>query len=357
MKKNLPALLLLTSISTLTGFTQADVAKVNAEAMQGQTPKTSVYTPDNSEIEYLVLNDTAIIMGDIAVGSQQEIQSKGISTLEVKDFDQLNTLSDELTAKAAWAGATTWPNSVVPFVIDASSQPDAAVIRAGMDLIASQTGVRFVQRNNQTNYLRIFKGQGCWSFIGRKGGQQNLSIGPGCAWKKTVAHELMHALGFLHEQSRADRDNFVRINYNNIQDGRAGQFNKKGPITTSVGSYDYHSVMHYGHKAFSKNGKPTIVSLDPNIPNQQLGKSNGLTNKDIAAIRNKYGSGNASPLTAFENCDFTGWSAKIPEGHHNLKFLKTKGFVNDQMSHLKLHLDGEFACIKMWDGAETTLKL
>ncbi len=76
------------------------------------------------------------------------------------------------------------------------------------------------------------------------GGKQDLSLlAGGCTWKGIVAHELMHALGlwfnlifkiskamldsfqilkkgFGHEQCRADRDNFVTVNYANIQPGR-----------------------------------------------------------------------------------------------------------------------------------------
>lgn len=59
----------------------------------------------------------------------------------------------------------------------------------------------------------------CWSQVGIRGGKQQLSLGSGCENKGRAIHELMHSLGFLHEQSRQDRDEHVTILYQNIQDG------------------------------------------------------------------------------------------------------------------------------------------
>lgn len=89
------------------------------------------------------------------------------------------------------------------------------------------TCVRFVPWNGKTkDYLLIWPikyPKGCWSFVGRFGGAQILSLqppdetGPNCLGTEGRAiHELMHALGVFHEQSRWDRDKFVKVHVDNI---------------------------------------------------------------------------------------------------------------------------------------------
>ena len=64
----------------------------------------------------------------------------------------------------------------------------------------------------------------------------------------------------MHEQSRPDRDSYVRIIWDNIKDGLESQFRlATGSLTYDV-PYDGLSVMHYGNYYFSKNGKRTIAS-------------------------------------------------------------------------------------------------
>ena len=64
--------------------------------------------------------------------------------------------------------------------------------------------------------------------VGDQQGRQNLSIGTGCDYKAIIEHELLHALGFYHEQSRTDRDDYVTIHWDEILQGMYGPAQTRG---------------------------------------------------------------------------------------------------------------------------------
>ncbi|KAK5980945.1 Zinc metalloproteinase [Trichostrongylus colubriformis] len=118
--------------------------------------------------------------------------------------------------------------------------------------------------NKAENSIVLIKEEGCWSYVGRVGGEQPLSLGDGCDQAGIAAHELGHALGLFHTMSRYDRDTFITPVIENVEEGFVDQYIKETPETTSnYGyTYDYGSIMHYGASSASHNKKPTMVAND-----------------------------------------------------------------------------------------------
>lgn len=88
--------------------------------------------------------------------------------------------------------------------------------------IENKTCIRFRPRENgEPAYVFIAQGipdSGCYSMLGRLGVAQQLNLEiPGCITKGIAMHEMLHAIGFYHEQSREDRDDYVSINWDNIE--------------------------------------------------------------------------------------------------------------------------------------------
>ncbi|KRY00141.1 Zinc metalloproteinase dpy-31, partial [Trichinella pseudospiralis] len=133
---------------------------------------------------------------------------------------------------------------------------------------------------------------GCASNVGRNPMKepQYVSLSLDCMKLGVIAHEVAHALGFWHEQSRPDRDRFVNVVWRNIDEGSLAQFLKEQ--TREVDSkgipYDYGSIMHYRSKAFAKNGD--LYTLLTNVQNYQrtIGQRDHLSFNDIRLMNQIY---------------------------------------------------------------------
>lgn len=178
-----------------------------------------------------------------------------------------------------------WPEGKIPYLISNKySNAGKRLIKKAMQHWQNETCVSFVKRTTEEDYIYIVKGSGCCSFVGRRRGQQALSLGSGCLRFGIITHELGHAVGFWHEQNRPDRSIYVDVIYDNVERQRELNFALKSrkEITTFDQIYDYKSIMHYGSNFFNKNGGDTIrqkpgstfdMQNYGNVNNNEIGKS------------------------------------------------------------------------------------
>jgi len=215
--------------------------------------------------------------GDIALTLEQERQ------LNASRFG-------ENERQAIIFDTSLWPGNKIPYVINSVfSSSEISTINEAIADYTANTCIEWVERTNEADYIEIIKDGGCWSYVGRwsRRGRQELSLANGCVWKYIIIHEMMHAAGFYHEQSRYDRDDYVDIFLENVCCNAEGNFDK---LTTSNSKnldepYDLKSVMHYGERDFSSNGQKTIQAKDGTTP---LGNSNGFTQTDINKLNKLY---------------------------------------------------------------------
>jgi len=192
----------------------------------------------------------------------------------------------------------TW---FVPIVMDPAFTTDEKnTIFSGLVNIQDNTCMRFYTYNEADlkgfDYVRIQRGsgQGCYSnYIGRAGvGKQIINLQPnepsGCIFPGTSAHEMLHAIGFDHQQNAPGRNDYVTINFQNIESGKSHNFNEdsSSEYTSFGAAYDYDSVMHYGEYDFSSNGQKTISVKKSGA---KIGQRKAISSTDAYKVQKMHG--------------------------------------------------------------------
>jgi hypothetical protein len=255
---------------------QEFIEMVKEEFRSGPEVRTGLIkgnTFEHRPVRYSVINGEAIFEGDIVLGSVAEMER-----LVAERADKKNVVF----AIAVSGDQFRWPGGVVPFTID-PTLPNVSRVNDAIAHWHSRTGIRLVARTNEQNFVTFRPGDGCSASPGMRGGQQFVTLASGCTKGSTI-HEIGHAVGLWHEQSREDRDRFVRILHQNIETEKEHNFDQHITDGDDVGHYDFGSIMHYDRFAFSKNNEPTIETLN----GESIGQRNGLSDGDVQAINFMY---------------------------------------------------------------------
>jgi len=179
----------------------------------------------------------------------------------------------------------------IPYDMDSTisrSSKARNAIQKAIEDYHKYTCLRFVPRSGQRAYVHFRDGGGCSSPVGMTGGQNSITLASGCWSRSTVIHEIGHTIGLHHEQSRPDRDSYIKVHWENIPSGIQYNFHKQSTdrVDSRGTPYDYRSVMHYGKTAFG-GGKVTMETVDPYYTDL-IGVSAGFSDVDVDQINRMY---------------------------------------------------------------------
>uniref|UniRef100_A0A0K0F1K7 Zinc metalloproteinase n=1 Tax=Strongyloides venezuelensis TaxID=75913 RepID=A0A0K0F1K7_STRVS len=250
---------------------------------------------DNNKTNTGIINQTRLFQGDIVLNPSQakdiidqvveKVESEGI---DVSEYTGNTKIRNKRKMEANMSLIWEFP---IPYIVEEGVNDTLVMI--ALKLMELETCIRFQRQATLIPKagLRYYRDVGCFSHVGRKllNTFQDISIGDGCETIGTIQHETMHALGSYHEQSREDRDNYLKVFLNNVKKDSEYNFikvNLSSSLTYNT-RYDYGSEMQYPTNAFSINEQPTMLPVEP-FYEKTLGVDGGLSFVDVKLLNYHY---------------------------------------------------------------------
>ncbi len=257
------------------------------------------------EVTYKIEDGLAIYEGDIILGEGNDFRIEEPEPHPTpRDFSEFGAIGIE---KYGVLSCTTcavirrsdgivdrnwlWKNGIIPYKIGPwFSDAEETTIREAIQDLNANTNLNIITTWDVGQKRIVFKKRNGLDGLGnsRVGRnrvlRQRIRLKSGFD-KKTIIHELLHAAGLWHEQSRRDRDSFVQINYQNIDASARHNFDIHDTDAEIITPYDKNSIMHYHGFEFSNNLQPTILDRLTGAP---IGQSLVLSPYDIDGINTVY---------------------------------------------------------------------
>ncbi|CAM1300373.1 Uncharacterised protein g2686 [Pycnogonum litorale] len=209
----------------------------------------------------------------------------------IKDVENSSKTFPEVKSRTLLSDPTKkWPNATVYYVIPRGRHHCKKLFRREMRNIQNKTCIKFIKRSAEPNYVEfVYKPGFCGADLGMIGGKQEVDYYIECCVKRIIQHELLHVLGVIHEHQRPDRDQYVNVNYNNIQTGYRKFYGPygKGDVVTYNQSFDFDSVMIYSSNTWQKPNKLTMERKDTNLP-YFIHQGNEMSQKDWYKLKKHY---------------------------------------------------------------------
>lgn len=263
-----------------------------APGRSGPTQKIDFFMSDknrHSTLTYEEIDGLAIFEGDIILGRSTDLQKARPRTSVPQCVGDVCSYTYPLSV--IFGETYLWPGGVIPFEIDPHfSAQGRAEISAGIAMLTGATNLLVRPRNGEHDYIVFVPSDGCSSVVGRQTGKQKVNVMDGGCGASGVAHEILHAAGLWHEQSRSDRDQHIRILWQNIESGKEHDFDIHATDGIDFGPYDLQSIMHYGPTFFGKKDPTTgqrLRTIETIPPGGNVGGAT-LSANDIAGVNQLY---------------------------------------------------------------------